>query len=1033
VLILVILAGIWRLMQGPVELNWLAPYVEAGFDRADMGVKVAVAGVSFGIDRNTHQLDLWAENVRLAQPDGTPLARFPEMSTSIALSEMLRGRIEPTQVTVEHPVLHLTREATGMVSAQIGAGDAPASEIGPGLLQQLVGPAQRKQPFGMLRHVNIRGATLVVDDQASGRTWRANRVDIAVQRDAQGLRGDLSFAVPIGNSMPEVRANYRYLAGQHLLDVELAIDGVQPSEIPPLIPELAQLQHIEAPISGTLQTRIDTAAWQPQGSRLDLTLGAGKLHSEWLPTGTAVLNKGELHAVYAPERNEMRLDRLTLDLDGGTQLAAQGTLTGVTPQLLAAPTNARPAGHIGGNIDAALKNVPASRLAELWPTAFSAGGRRWVLANVHDGVLDEAVIHAGIDLDPVTHTGELYDARGTLRYHDLTVNYFHGLPPVRKVSGTARFTGEELDFTPTSGVLKGLSVSGGSLRLTDLSGPVEHLTVDLTLTGPLRDALEVIDSKPLQWAHSLGISPARVGGKAETQLHFKLPLLADLKMDAVEYGAKATLTGASLDKALLDRPVSDGNVALDVTRAGAHAQGTMRFDGIPAKIDASVSFHEKSGPRSVYKVGLTLDDEARQRLGLDFAPQRLNGPIGVEATYQAFADKRGEATAILDLRDATMAMPEAGWHKSAAQPATAKIALDVDDEKITDIREIDVRAAGLDGHFTASLGADRKHLARVDIRRLIVGGSDVSGVVWRRADGWHADIRAARIDARHALKNATTSKPSANPPPPLTVSARINELVFGPQRELRQVSAVLSRRGGEWRSARIDAQFANGHRLALRYGENGSQHLLFQSQDLGATVRLLDMGSDVTGGQLTVNGTLSEANGKRLLRAHVEGSNYTITHASPMTRILALPSFTGFASMLSGTGLPFMTLRGDFSYSGNRLIVDRMLAFGEAIGLTANGWFDLDRDQLELQGTVAPAYALNSIIGNVPIIGQLLGGGSQGLFAANFRLSGPSGDPHVTVNPLSALAPGILRQIFSPIVGLPPPPQPPQQRQQAAQ
>jgi hypothetical protein len=98
-----------------------------------------------------------------------------------------------------------------------------------------------------------------------------------------------------------------------------------------------------------------------------------------------------------------------------------------------------------------------------------------------------------------------------------------------------------------------------------------------------------------------------------------------------------------------------------------------------------------------------------------------------------------------------------------------------------------------------------------------------------------------------------------------------------------------------------------------------------------------------------------------------------------------------------------------------------MLAFGEALGITASGSVDLDRDWLELQGTVAPAYLLNSIIGNVPIIGPLLGGGTQGLFAANYRLDGPSAAPHVMVNPLSALAPGFLRQLFAPITGLPTP------------
>ncbi len=111
------------------------------------------------------------------------------------------------------------------------------------------------------------------------------------------------------------------------------------------MPELAQLQHLEAPVSGTLRTRIDLAQRRAQGSRLDLAFGKGQLHSDWLPTGSVAIDKGELHAVYAPEDSEVRLDRLALDLGGGTELVLDGTLAGVTPELIAAPADARPPGH----------------------------------------------------------------------------------------------------------------------------------------------------------------------------------------------------------------------------------------------------------------------------------------------------------------------------------------------------------------------------------------------------------------------------------------------------------------------------------------------------------------------------------------------------------------------------------------------------------------------------------------------------------------------------------------------------------------
>ena len=1030
-LILAALFGIWRLMQGPIELNWLTPYVEAAFDRSGIGFKVAISGVRVGIDRTSHQLDLRVENVRLSLPGGEKLARFPEMATSFGLGTLLRGRLAPTQVVVERPVLHLLRDAGGSISAQIGVGTEAAPALGPDMIEQLAGPREPNAPLGLLRRLDIRGATVIVDDQRSGQIWRVDRVDLGVNRSAKGVRGDFSLAIPVGNSVPELHATYRYFAERQVLDLDIAIDGVQPAAIPPLIPELAQLQHVEAPVSGTLRTRIDLARHVAEGSRLDLALGRGQVHSDWLPSGSVAIDKGEFHAVYSPETSEIHVGRLALDLGGGAELVVDGTLGGITPALIAAPADARPPGHVSGNFAAALKHVTVARLGQLWPETFSPGGRRWVLANIHDGVLDEAAVQLGLDLDPRAHTADVLKATGSLRYSDLTINYFNGLPMVHNVAGTASFAGKHLDFVPTSGMLKGLKVTGGALQLTDLGGKPEWLTIDLALAGPLQDALEVINAKPLRYAHAIGVDPGHVAGQVETRLHFKLPLLEDLKADAIDYSAKATITGMSLPKIVLDRGISDGNLALDLNRSGAHLQGAARFDGLPSQLDANVFFHPKGGPQAKYHVGLTLDDEARRRLDLDVAPDRIKGPIGVDLTYSVLSRNHAEATALLDLRDTALAIPEAGWKKAPGQPGTAKLVLELANDKISRITGIDVAASGLAGQFAAQFDDDRKEVSEVDIRHLAFGETDVSGsVVRRQGGGWLANVHAVRADARHLIKEATTG----TPPPqsqPLAVNARIDRLVLGPRRELHQVSAQLLRVNGTWQSGHIAGHFANGRQASLRFGEDASQRLIFRSDDLGATLQLLDIADGVVGGHLTVDGHLAEVAGKRVLRAHVEGDNYTLMRTPLLARLLALPSLTGLASTLSGTGLPFTTLRGDFVYNGDRLTIERMLAFGESLGITSDGWVDLDRDRLELEGTVAPAYLLNSILGNMPVIGPLLGGGSQGLFAANFRLSGPSGDPQVTVNPLSALAPGVLRKLFAPIVGLPSPPQPePEQRAQ---
>ena len=47
------------------------------------------------------------------------------------------------------------------------------------------------------------------------------------------------------------------------------------------------------------------------------------------------------------------------------------------------------------------------------------------------------------------------------------------------------------------------------------------------------------------------------------------------------------------------------------------------------------------------------------------------------------------------------------------------------------------------------------------------------------------------------------------------------------------------------------------------------------------------------------------------------------------------------------------------------------------------------------------------------VLGEILGGGQYGgLFAINFKVAGRIAAPVLTVNPLSAIAPGFLRKIF---------------------
>jgi hypothetical protein len=51
-------------------------------------------------------------------------------------------------------------------------------------------------------------------------------------------------------------------------------------------------------------------------------------------------------------------------------------------------------------------------------------------------------------------------------------------------------------------------------------------------------------------------------------------------------------------------------------------------------------------------------------------------------------------------------------------------------------------------------------------------------------------------------------------------------------------------------------------------------------------------------------------------------------------------------------------------------------------------------------------------LGQIPIVGLFLGGSNEGLVGITYQATGPPSAPRITVNPVSAIAPGLLRKFI---------------------
>ncbi|HZB90445.1 MAG TPA: AsmA-like C-terminal region-containing protein [Stellaceae bacterium] len=999
---------VWRLSVGPISLDALTPYVARSIAQAESGLSARVDHTLLSLGPGA-TIDIVARGVHLARRDGGAELTLPEVVMNFSVKAALHGVAAPTRIAVGEPRLRLARAADG--SFHLGFADA-GSGWADALLHDLAAAPDGSGPWGYLSEVAIRGATLTVDDRALGLAWEARRVDATLFRSEHGVSGRLGLtAVEPGGVEADLRGAFDYRRREARLGMRLGFAQLRPALFAGAAPALAPLAAVDLPVSGELRLTLATAAWRITDASADLRLGAGSLVQAALEGGRLPIASGDLSADYDPAAGRVSVERLGLDL-GGPRIEVTGTVDGLGDGMLAGgwPQALDVAGALQ------LHDVPADSLPRFWPERLSPHSRDWVTGHIHDGIVTEADAQfAGhVDLTQgVAKPVRVDRFAGTMTYRGLTVEYFKPLVPLRGVDGTATFNRAELDLVPSSGAVKGVRLAGGAAKLTKLDTDDEQIAIDFGIKGPVRDVLEVLDAKPLEYARALKIDPAEVSGEVDGQLHFALPLKHDLRLAMVDFGARATLSQVAIRQVLADRDLSAGDLRLNLDRSQLRLDGTALLDGVPATVSWTENFG-KGGPRRRYRVETRLDDGARQRLGLVLPAGMATGTVGVDATYTRHSADRATASIALDLDDTALAVKQLDWKKPTGVPAKATVDLDLARDHIRAVRQAAITGGGLDARFAVALD-DSGRVMRAEVPRLVAGATDVAGTLTRRGDGgWRVELRGRSFDAAGLMGDLGHDARDQQRQPPLAITAALDRLILGPKRQAHAVTAELRSDGIHWQALRIDALLPGKGTMTLRFGQPpGSRSFRLATTDFGALLRLFDISDNVQGGHVEVTGTAEDNGPRRVLRGKVDGGDYRIINAPALARLLSLASLSGIGALLSGQGIPFTRLTGEFTFADGRLEVKPLRAYGGALGIKVDGVYDLDRETLDARGTLVPAYTLNSVLGNIPLLGKLFTGGEgEGVFAANFRVAGPAAAPKVAVNPLSALAPGVLRKLF---------------------
>jgi hypothetical protein len=215
-------------------------------------------------------------------------------------------------------------------------------------------------------------------------------------------------------------------------------------------------------------------------------------------------------------------------------------------------------------------------------------------------------------------------------------------------------------------------------------------------------------------------------------------------------------------------------------------------------------------------------------------------------------------------------------------------------------------------------------------------------------------------------------------------------------------------------SANVSGTVADNKEFNFRILRNpkGVRQVSLRALDAGAFLKAFGAYPNLENGELSLSGNYEDGANTSVLTGRFIIDNFTIKKAPVLAKILALASFTGPLDLIQGNGISFSKIVAPFTLEKDVVTIDKGKAYGGSIGITAEGTITFPKQTLDLRGAVVPAYALNNIVGKIPLVGTLLTGDGGGVFAFNYSVKGSDKDPDVSVNPLSILTPGFLRDMF---------------------
>lgn len=1059
----------WRAQSGPVDLGWAAPVFKSAANAAAFDGAVRRIG-----DISLEKLDdkggwrLTFSDVRLGKAKSEATASVPLIAADLYPRDFFSGKAGPRRVVFDGPELRIVRRADRRIKFDFGEASGERANV----IASLTGGAYFREAFerAELRRVHINFV-----DEGSGRTWRGENASASLTRTPGGYGAALAATFDIGGAPASVGFKGDYAVDADLINATLDLKSAPVGDLVALFYD-APPDLFTSLVSGRAGLRVKgdgtvtASAIDLKAGAGTVRLGATPVAVESIGVRAAfdpkenafdierasvvsALGKGEVSgaAQLFLVEGSRKIDRISFDLKGADFIVAPpglfpaplvvetaaaagdykiaaraldlASLTASSGGLalsggfsLARTDGKSPAVKGALKIDGALG---VARLVSIWPESLAQGARKFVSERIGAGSFSALDFKIDLPAGAVGADGVVPDDAMALSFiaADAVVEYAPGMTPLRGVSGRGVLKGNSFRFDADRGEVNGVAVSEGLVDIPVIAPKGQLAHFSFRARGDAANIMTVLAQPPLAILKETKLTPSQFSGPIDARVKISRPNLSVAPPDSYRYEGTARFSGARVDAVFNDVDLDGASGVLTLRTDGLAVKGKGALASAPVSFDWRQRFYG-GGDKTLLTLEGVANSEAADLFGVP-SRQLLQGDVAFNAVAKGDLSAFRTLDVEADFARAAILVDRLGWLKPNGVPATGRAALafGADGLKVSDIHvegeglRIEGDAAFLPG---GALGAASLPVFILD------GAADLSLTAARSPAGVLQTTATGRyLNAGPMVRDIVESGVGGGAPTEAAaeLTARIEKLDLRNGASWRDASLDYRRAGGAIELFSLSALGAGQKTLSVTMRPSGEGAMSDQSidartDDLGGFMIGVFGVTSIRGGQGHLTLDLSAADGRPRPGA-LEASGLRVVNAPILAKIFAAGSLTGLADLVNGDGIELTSASANFSFDKGVVRVSEARATGPSVGMTAKGSFGVGAGEFDLSGAVAPAYGVNSILGRTPLIGDIfVNREGEGLLALAYTIDGPATEPRVTVNPLSALAPGVLRRMF---------------------